>query len=382
MRRSEHNQAPCEPVNRSLTGSILSPEGWIAGQISFDDRIQDIDGERIDRPEPPYILPGFVDLHNHGGGGGDMMDGEDAIRRAARLHARHGTTSLLVTTVTAPVDEIQAVITDTKVVMAAPGLDESRVLGVHLEGPFINPGRLGAQPPFAREADPELFGQMAQDGPIRVITIAPECDPDGRLAEAVRAAGVKAQIGHSLCDYACARGHLLDGWGVTHLYNATSAFSHRAPGLTGAALAHAEYAEIIPDLIHVDAGGILAAHRAIPNLYGVTDSTAGAGVPDGEYRLGTHTVFKKEGAMRLEDGTLAGSALTMDRALANLVAIGLPLADAARRLSTIPADWIGEEQVGRLVEGAHADIVVLGGNLELASVVLGGREHSEMARGN
>lgn len=368
-------------MNRRLTGSILSPDGWVAGQISFDERIQEIQGDRVDRPDPPYILPGFVDLHIHGGGGADMMDGEDAIRRAARLHARHGTTSLLVTTVTAPLDEIREVVTDTKVVMATPGLDESRVLGVHLEGPFINPDRLGAQPPFARDADPKLFDQLAQDAPIRVITIAPECDPDGRLAEAVRAAGVKAQIGHSLCDYACARRHLLAGWGVTHLYNATSAFSHRAPGLTGAALAHAVYAEIIPDLIHVDAGGILAAHRAIPNLYGVTDSTAGAGVPDGEYRLGSYTVFKKEGAMRLEDGTLAGSALTMDRALANLVAIGLPLADAARRLSTIPADWIDETDVGRLVPGAHADILLVGANLELRSVYIAGRAHSELAMG-
>lgn len=355
-----------------IEGSILTPGGWIEGQVRFDERIIAIDGVATAEPGPPFVLPGFVDAHVHGGGGADMMTGETAIRAAARLHARHGTTALLVTTVTAPMDETVAVTEATQRVMAAPAMGEARVLGLHLEGPFLNPGRLGAQPAFTQAPDRALYARLAAAAPVRVVTIAPECDAHGRLAAAVRATGAKVQIGHSLCDYARARACLADGWGVTHLYNAMPPFGHRGSGPAGAALAHADYAEIIPDLIHVDAGAILAARRAIPNLYGVTDATAGAGEPDGEYHLGAQTVIKADGAMRLADGTLAGSALTMDRALANLVGIGLPLAEAARRLSTIPADWIGETNIGRLAVGARADVLTLAADLRLTSVHIGG----------
>ncbi|MEZ5666849.1 MAG: amidohydrolase family protein [Alphaproteobacteria bacterium] len=360
-------------MTTTRSGSILTPDGWVAGRIAFAERVTAVEGTRTERPTPPYLVPGFIDLHVHGGGGADMMDGEDAIRRAARLHARHGTTALLVTTITAPLDETVAATRAAAAVMDAPMPGEARVLGLHLEGPFINPGRLGAQPPFALPADAAVFARLAAAAPVRVVTVAPECDPDGRLAEAVRAAGARLQIGHSLCDYACARARLQDGWGFTHLYNATGAFSHRGCGPVGAALAHADYAEIIPDLIHVDEGAILAARRAIPNLYGVTDSTAGAGMADGEYRLGRHTVIKKNGAMRLADGTLAGSTLTMDRALANLVAIGLPLAEAAARLAAIPAAWLGEPDRGRLAPGTHADIVALDAALEVTEVIVAGK---------
>jgi len=149
--------------------------------------------------------------------------------------------------------------------------------------------------------------------------------------------------------------------------------AHRAPGLVGAALAHAETAEIIPDLVHVAPDAILAARRAIPGLYGVTDATAGAGAPDGPYRLGRHEVVKADGAMRLADGTLAGSALTMDAALRNLVAIGLPLGEAARRLSALPAGRLDDAARGRLAAGARADFVVLDGDLAVVETVIGGR---------
>ena len=360
-------------MSDGIEGSILTPDGWVAGAIRFSTHIEAVEGAPIAQPAPPYILPGFVDLHVHGGDGADMMAGEAAIRTAARLHARHGTTALLVTTVTAPMDETVAVTEATARVMAAPEAGEARVLGLHLEGPFLNPGRLGAQPAFTQQPDPALFARLAAAAPVRVVTIAPECDPEGRLAAAVRAAGARTQIGHTLCDHALARACLAAGWGVTHLYNAMPAFSHRGSGAAGAALAHADYAEIIPDLIHVDAGAILAARRAIPNLYGVTDATAGAGGADGAYRLGSHTVIKADGAMRLADGTLAGSALTMDVALANLVRLGLPLADAACRLSTIPADWIGATDIGRLAIGARADMVVVDGAIGLVSVRIGGK---------
>ncbi len=138
-----------------------------------------------------------------------------------------------------------------------------------------------------------------------------------------------------------------------------SPLHHRDPGMVGAALAHAEYAELIPDLLHVHPGAIRAAMRAILRLYVVTDSTSTAGTPDGEYRFGSQHVTKCMGGVRLADGTLAGSTLTMDRALRNLVSLGIPLADVSNRLSLYPADYLGLEDRGRIGRGAWADFVVL-----------------------
>jgi N-acetylglucosamine-6-phosphate deacetylase len=147
---------------------------------------------------------------------------------------------------------------------------------------------------------------------------------------------------------------------------------HRDPGMAGAALAHAEYSEIIPDLLHVHPGALRAALRAIPKLYGVTDSTSATAMPDGEYRLGRHKVFKCLGGVRLEDGTLAGSALTMDQALRNFLSLGMSLAEASARTATNAADYLGLPEHGRLAPGAHADIVVFDPALELRRVVIEG----------
>ena len=352
-------------------GAVLTPEGWRRGHLVFGERIEAIDGVPAE-PEPPYLLPGCVDLHVHGGGGADTMQGEAAIRRMLATHALHGTTSLLATTVTAPVGEIEAALAAVSAVRGAPAAGEAALLGAHLEGPFLNPDRLGAQPPFALAADPERLRGWCATGIVRVVTLAPEIDPAGRLAAVLGAQGVRAQLGHSLCSHAEARAALASGFGVTHLYNAMSGLDHRAPGAVGAALAHAEWAEIIPDLVHVEATAILAARRCIPNLYGVTDATAGAGMPDGRYPLGRLVATRRDGAMRLDDGTLAGSCLTMDQALRNLVALGLPLAEAARRLAALPARWLGLDDRGEIVRGRRADLVELDGDLHVQGVWVGG----------
>jgi len=356
----------------TVRGSILTETGWVTGDLGFGRCVDRIEGRPTETPEPPFVLPGFVDLHVHGGGGEDMMAGAEAIRTAARLHARHGTTSMLATSVTAPFAEVERFLGAVDAAMAAHWPDAARVLGAHLEGPFLNPDKLGAQPDFAVAADLDALRRWLTLAPVRVMTLAPEMDPDDRVIAAAQAAGIKVQLGHSLCDYARAAACLQAGCGVTHLFNAMSPAAHRGNGLAGAALAHADFAEVIPDLLHVEAGAILAARRAIPGLYGVTDATAGAGMPDGAFRLGAQHVHKAGGAMRLTDGTLAGSALTMDQALRNLVGIGLPLAEASARLSTLPADWIGRPDIGRIREGASADLVVLDGALDLTAVYIGG----------
>ena len=365
----------------TLAGSILTPDGWCRGRIIFDGRIRAVEGEPAE-PAPPYLLPGFVDLHVHGGGGAEVMEGEAAVRRVAAFHARHGTTSLLATTVTAPPEALEAAFRGIARAMASPEEGAARIRGVHLEGPFISPEALGAQPPHTLPPDPDLIRRLAAIAPVRVATVAPETDPDDRLIAAFAEFGTRLQIGHTRCSYARARAALTAGYaGFTHLFNAMSGCAHRDPGAAAAALAHAQWAEIIPDLAHVDPGMILAARRAIPGLYGVTDAVAAAGMPDGPYRLGPHRIEKRGATVHLADGRLAGSVLTMDHALRNLVAIGLPLDEAARRLSTLPAAYLGLADAGRLAPGLAADLVELDGELRPRAIYVAGHRVAPAADG-
>jgi N-acetylglucosamine-6-phosphate deacetylase len=358
-------------------GNILTESGWIAGTLHFDQRILSISGTAMapEANQDDYILPGFIDLHVHGGGGRDIMDGGDAVDVIARLHARHGTTSLLATTMTAPPQDLDAALRGIGRVCSSRSAGAARVLGVHLEGPYINPGKLGAQPDYVQKATLAAVQNMQLLAPLRLLTVAPEMPGNLALVRLLSAAGMRVQIGHTLGTYEDGVAALEHGaTGFTHLFNAMTEFHHRAPGMAGAALAHAQYAELIPDLLHVHPGAIRAALRAIPGLYCVTDSTAATGMPDGAYMLGRQQVHKCLGGVRLADGTLAGSTLTMDQALRNLVGIGLALADASRRTSTYAADFLGLGDRGRLVKGHHADIVVLDRELKLKAVYVEGEK--------
>lgn len=369
-------------TTQHIDGFVLTPGGFIRGVLEHDKgRVVGIDGSAVPEHEArhgaqdlPLILPGFIDTHVHGGAGRDTMEGGDAAARLAQLHARHGTTSLLATTMTAPLDEIRQAMRALAPTCVERPTGGARVLGVHLEGPYINPGKLGAQPDFAKAASIDEIRALHALAPIRLITLAPELPGNLELVERLSEAGFRIQIGHTLGTYedgvaALARG----AGGFTHLFNAMTGLHHREPGMVGAALAHARYAEIIPDLLHVHPGAIRVALRSIPHLFCVTDSTAAAGMPDGEYRLGRHRVTKCLGGVRLPDGTLAGSTLTMDQALRNLVLkLGLSIEDASRRVSTNAADYLGLDDRGRLAPGASADFVVMDRGLQLHSVVVEG----------
>ena len=355
----------------ALTGQILTPAGWVPGTLRCTAQIVAV--EPGPAPEDRFILPGFVDLHVHGGHGADCMDGADSVRRMARFHARHGTTSLLATTVTAPADDLRRAMGGIAQAMAEPG-PGARVIGAHLEGPFISPDALGAQPPFAIAPDLALLEELAALAPIRVATYAPEIDQAGELLAAFRRLGTRAQIGHTTCSYAQARAALAAGAaGFTHLFNAMSGLHHRRAGAASAALALAQSAELILDLHHVEEGAALTALRAIPRLHCVTDAVAAAGMPDGDYHLGLHPIVKRGDLVRLADGSLAGSVLTMDQALRNLLLLGLPLAEATRRCSTLPADYLGLDDRGRLVPGAAADLVIVDGVGHVQGVICEGR---------
>jgi N-acetylglucosamine-6-phosphate deacetylase len=362
-----------------IAGHVLTPQGFVRGTVDIlDGRIAGISGQPISEGEArhadgPLVLPGFIDLHVHGGGGRDTMEGGDAVVEIARLHAKHGTTSMLATTMTAPMADISKAMAAMSEACRSHRRGGAHVLGVHLEGPYINPGALGAQPDFARPASVDEVKALHALAPIRLITLAPELPGNLELIAPLRAAGFHVQIGHTAGTYDDGVAALQRGaTGFTHLFNAMSPFKHRAPGIAGAALAHARYAEIIPDLLHVHPGAIRAALRAIPCLYCVTDSTAAAGMPDGDYNLGSHRVTKCLGGVRLADGTLAGSTLTMDQALRNLVGLGLSVEDASRRVSTYAADFLGLGDRGRLLVGARADLVVLDADLQLAQVIVQG----------
>ena len=366
---------------KQIDGHILTPQGFVRGVMEFgaDGRIARIQGELVDerdvrdRPEA-IVLPGFVDLHVHGGGGHDIMEGGDALARVAQLHARHGTTAMLATTMTAPMADLDQAFAAMHAVGPQRSAAGARVLGVHLEGPYISQEKLGAQPDFTRPMVASELQRWHDLFPIRLITLAPEVPGNMDVIEALCAAGFRVQIGHSSGSYEDGKQALEKGAGsFTHLFNAMTGLHHRTPGMVGAALAHAAYAEIIPDLIHVHPGAIRVALRAIPGLYCVTDSTAAAGMPDGEYRLGRHSVTKCLGGVRLADGTLAGSTLTMDQALRNLVGtVGLSLSDASRRVSTHAADYLGATDRGRLSVGAWGDAVLLDRDLQLTDVWIEG----------
>jgi len=352
-----------------LQGLVLTPTGLLPGRLHFSERIEAFEPAPV---EGPYILPGFLDLHVHGGAGRDAMEGEEAVRALARFHLAHGTTALLPTTVTAPPEEILRALEGIRQAMEAPREGEARILGVHLEGPFISPKRLGAQPPFPREPDLELIASFLEAAPVRVVTLAPELPGALDLVRFLAARGVRPQVGHTEASYEEALLALEAGaTGFTHLYNAMPPLHHRHPGPVGLALERGGWAELIPDGLHVDPAVVRLTVKSIPDLYFVTDAVAAAGMPDGVYDLGRHRVEKRGEGVWLGE-SLAGSALTLDQALRNLVAWGVPLEEAARRLSTLPARYLGLEDLGEIAPGKRADLVVLNEDLQFLEVYLGG----------
>jgi len=352
-----------------LEGRILTPKGFINGKITFSKKIISIiPSKRKPQSPGPLIIPGMIDLHVHGGGGRDIMEGGLALETMARLHASHGTTGFLATTVTAPYQELVQVfqsIRDNK---------PSNCLGIHLEGPYINNEKLGAQPDFVQAFNLEQIKKLHQICPIKVITLAPEKLPDLKIIGQLKKMKMVVQLGHSLASYEQSEQAFKHGaQSCTHLFNAMSSFHHRAPGLPGAALALSQYSELIPDLLHVHPGAIKLALRSIPKLYFVTDATSATGMPDGEFKLGSHTVSKCQNGVRLPDGTLAGSALTMDQALRNVISLGIKFEQAIQHFSQFPAELLGLKNKGVLKQGADADILILNSKYHIKEVFIQGK---------
>jgi len=329
------------------------------------------------------ICPGFIDLHNQGGGGFSVMDASgESINGLARMHAAHGTTGLLLTPPVARDSYRQLVPGLAKTV--GSNTDGAAILGIHTEGPFINPEKAGCMPPAGiREPDGDMLEEILDlsGGTIVEMTIAPELPGALDLILTLARREVVVSLGHSnatLSDVLRAIDHGASH--VTHFFNAMSPIHHREPGLTGAALYSNDLSvEIIADGYHVHPWmmGLTVQNKGVALTCLVTDSMHISGFDNGEYEsLGLRVKLKDERLSLADDpGTLAGSVLTMDHAIGNMVnMVGLSIADAVTMASTTPAAVLGlENQKGRIEVGYDADIAVLDRTFNTVLTVVKGK---------
>ena len=325
-------------------------------------------------------IPGFLDVHIHGAGGRDVMEGDQsALSTITGRLAAYGTTSLLATTVTAGADETCRAIEEiSKYVSTQYQTNDARaeILGIHFEGPFLSKERRGVHPTeFLQLPSAELLQRFLQaaSGNARILTIAPELLGAMSCIDAARSLGMVVSIGHTDATYEQARAAIAHGaHHATHVYNAMRPFTHRDPGVIGAVLTTQEVtAELIADGVHVDeiAMKVLLQAKGAEGVILISDGISATGMPDGTYRLGGLEVTVSGGVCRNSEGKLAGSTLTLDRALRNIVKLGIPFADAVGMLTLNPATLLGIEfKKGALRTGADADIVLLNKSLEIVKV--------------
>ncbi len=329
------------------------------------------------------LVPGFIDTHIHGCCGHDTNEGTvKSLIEMSRKLSKYGVTSFIPTTVTASHEELLRVSKALAEVMEIQKrkLDGARILGLHLEGPYINVEARGAQnPDFIRKPDFKEFLDYwnTSGGNIREITLAPELEGALEFIEQATELGVLIQIGHTQATYEETRRGILSGAKkATHLFNAMRGFHHREPGTVGACLeSDSVYLELICDLIHLSPTTINLVYRlASPErIVLITDAISATSLPDGKYELGGLKVVVKDGVCRLEDGTLAGSTLTMDKAIRNLVKMGIPFRDALIMATATPARALGERRMGEVKPGNIADLVVLNEKLEVEETYVAGR---------
>ncbi len=327
------------------------------------------------------VAPGFVDIHVHGGGGHDVMEGSpEAITAVCAAHARHGTTSLAITTMTAPREDLVRTV---QCVVEAwrRGTGAADIIGIHLEGPWINPAARGAHSAASiRKPDIAELGSLVDRsrGLVRMTTVAPELEGAREFIRVAVDMGVRVSLGHSLASFEEVRAAVRAGaTHVTHAFNAMGAFHHREPGMIGAMLQADDLTtEAILDGFHLHpaVASVLYKCKGRDRLALVTDATMAADMPEGEYELGGRPVAYSRGAVRLGDGTLAGSALTLDRALrAAVEELGVPRLDAFVMASATPARIIGVyDRKGSIKEGKDADFVLVDESMQVRMTVVRG----------
>lgn len=364
-------------ARRVLTAQGILEPGWVR-----------VEGQRVAAlgagPPPDatvtahadWLVPGFTDIHMHGGGGYDVTTSADELRGAVAFHRAHGTTSTLISLVTASIDDLCAQLSR----IAELARTDPGVLGAHLEGPVLSTVRCGAQDP--RHMIPPDRAALARlltaaGGHLRSTTIAPELPGAGELIDDLLEAGVVVAVGHTNATYDQARRAFDRGATLaTHLFNAMPPLHHREPGPVGAALDAGVHCEIINDGVHNHpAVTRLVAGRRAERLVLVTDAISAAGAADGDYLLGGQSVRVEHGQARLRStGSLAGSTLTMDQAVRRAIGpVQLEPVTAFRAASANPATALGlGESHGTIAVGRRADLVALDNELRPVQVLCGG----------
>jgi N-acetylglucosamine-6-phosphate deacetylase len=374
---ADDDASPYGPERPSNGAIHLSEEGWIDVTSSAG----------VPAPDQPWldamdctVLPGFIDLHIHGSNGHDVMDATpEVLREMSRFLARHGVTGFYPTTMTAPHAPTLAAVRNVAAVFdeQMPG---ARILGIHLEGPYLSPEFPGAQPKeYVRDPNLAEFEELVAAGPVRMITLASERPGASQLMEAALDHGISVVLGHTAATYEEAVDAIHRGASqTTHTYNAMTGLHHRKPGVVGAVLnTDTIFAQLVPDNIHVHpaAMSILARCKGPDHVMLITDAIRATGLPEGDYELGGQPVYVRKGECRLADGTLAGSIVTMDLAFRNFlravgwsVERGWPVTSRAQALAMGIAD-----EVGAVAPGYRADLVLLDRNLEVVATLVEGR---------
>jgi N-acetylglucosamine-6-phosphate deacetylase len=360
---------------------VIAIEGQVIVDVAQTTHVP-ADAERIHG----ILVPGFIDVHVHGGDGADFMDAHvDTTARILAFHARHGTTALAATTLSASRGDLQNAVETIRRVAASPP-DGAEIVAIHLEGPFISIARAGAQDRHSiRVADIHEVAALVAEAPrLRwIVTVAPEIEGARGLIEHFRDR-MLFSIGHTSADHATAVAAL--EWGAshfTHLYNAMTGLHHRDPGVVGAALTSVDAtAELIADGIHVHPAALRLAATAMPHRIAlVTDAMRACGMDDGTYELYEYEVTVSDGAARLPDGTLAGSVLTMEGAVKNMIELaGLPVETVIPLATEVPARIAAvADRKGKIERRFDADLVAMSERFEVERVWIRGNELADVS---
>jgi N-acetylglucosamine-6-phosphate deacetylase len=348
---------------------------WIPGDVEIAEE-QIVSVGRFPAGGTGMAVPGFIDLQVNGFGGVDFLQTDvEGFQTAGRALSRYGVTAYQPTLVSSPIERtIDAIECVTK----ASGLPGPRILGAHLEGPFLAPRWKGAHDErYIIEPDLDTAARLCEAGAVTYMTIAPEQPRGFELLDWLVERGIVVAIGHTDADAITSHAAFNRGArAVTHLHNAQRRFAARDPGISGVAMTRDDVVvEVIADLVHLAPETLLIAWRCARGRFVlVTDSIAAAGEGEGEYPLGDRTVLVSDGAARLPDGTLAGSVLTMDKAVRNMVALGVPLGEAIIAATTTPAELVGRHEISSLRPMTIADVAVLDAALDVRRTIVDGRE--------